>query len=377
MKLFLIGRRKQRILNQYGKNIYFTKKEKEMKFLFGLILTTLILFGCGEEKKENEKTSGENLYKIDSAEIKTEPVENPNQNFLMRYRLEPDKEYKYRIATISDNRQTIKMDTTISQVVNQKMIYLISVKPTEIDKDSIYEVVCTFTSIKLDALANDQKHSYQSGVTKDSAQLLMFANYEALINYPFNIRVDNFGNIIEIYKTDKIISRFLEIQNLKDSIKTEERNVLRGQISEGAIRPLLTQIFRKLPEKTVAKDSSWTISQPALPFLVFQFQNDYIYNISSLEEYNGDKVAVIDAKLNAKISGNQKVTEQGITYEFSKPSSEGTGKIYFNVEEGCVIKSMSKSKTVISYTMEGDTPMGKQKGSRSDVMEYTNIIELL
>ena len=348
-----------------------------MKYLFSVALIFLILFGCGGEKSENEKTAEENLYKIDSADIQTTPIENPDQNFLMRYKLELNKDYKYRIATISDNRQTIKVDTTISQNVNQKMIYLVNVKPTEIDKDSVYEVVCTFSSIKLDAIANDQKYYYQSGVTKDSTELLKFANYEALINNSFNLRVDNIGNILEIYKTDKIISRYLELQNLKDSITTEEKNAMREQISEGAIKPLLSQIFRKLPEVTVAKDSVWTISQPAFPFLVFQLQNNYIYNIDALEEYNEDNVAVIDAKLDAKITGNTKVTEQGVTYEFNKPSSEATGKIYFNVEEGYVLKSMIKSKTVISYTWEGDTPKGKQKNSRSDAMEYTNIVELL
>jgi hypothetical protein len=348
-----------------------------MKCLLSVAVIFLFLFGCGGEKSENEKIASENLYKIDSAEIKTKPTENPNQNFLMRYNLELNKEYKYKIATVSDNVQTIKVDTTISQNVNQKMIYLINVKPTEIDKDSIYEVVCTFNSIKLDAIANNLKHSYQSGVTKDSTELLKFANYEALVNNPFNLRVDNKGNILEIYKTDKIITRYLELQKLEDSITTQERSTLREQISEGAIKPLLSQIFRKLPEKIVAKDSSWTISQPAIPFLVFQLQNNYIYNINALEEYNEDKVAVIDAKLDAKITGNTKVTEQGITYEFNKPSSEASGKIYFNVEQGCVLKSLIKSKTTISYTMEGDTPTGKQKGSRSDVMEYTNIVELL
>ncbi len=348
-----------------------------MKYLFGIVVIFLFLSGCGGEKNGDGKTTEENLYKIDSTEIETTPAENPNQNFLMRYKLELNKDYKYKIATISNNKQTIKVDTTITQNVNQQMIYLVNVKPTEIDKDSIYEVVCTFSSIRLDATANDQKHSYQSGVTKDSTELLKFSNYEALINNPFNIRVDNTGNILEIYKTDKIISKYLEMQKLKDSLTTEERNAMRQQISEGAIKPLLSQIFRKLPDESVAKDSVWTISQPAFPFLVFQLQNNYIYNIDELEEYNDDNVAVIDAKLDSKITGNTKVTEQGVTYEFNKPSSEASGKIYFNVEEGYVLKSMIKSKTAISYTMEGDTPTGKQKGSRSDVMEYTNIVELL
>ncbi|HSP89048.1 MAG TPA: DUF6263 family protein [Ignavibacteriaceae bacterium] len=348
-----------------------------MKYILSITIIFLFLLGCGDEKSGSDKVSDENLFKVDSSEIKTTPVENPNQHFLMRYKMELDKEYKYRIATITDNKQTIKLDTVINQNVNQQMIYIVSVKPTELDKDSIYEVSCTFNSIKLDAIANNQKHTYQSGVTKDSTELLKFANYEALINNSFNLRVDTKGNILEIYKTDKIISKYLEMQNLKDSISADERNAMREQISEGAIKPLLSQVFRKLPDSNVAKDSSWTISQPVVPFLVFQLQNNYIYDITGLESFNDENVAVVEANLQANITGNTKVSEQGWNYEFDKPSSVASGKIYFNVEKGYVIKSTIKSKTTISYSMEGNTPTGKQKGSRADVMEYTNIVELL
>jgi hypothetical protein len=291
--------------------------------------------------------------------------------------MELNKEYDYRIASISSNSRTMEMDSIVSQGVSQKMIYLLSVKPTEIDSDSIYEVVCNFNSIKLDATANNEVYAYQSGVTKDSVELTKFANYDALVNNPFNLRVDKTGNILEIYKTDRIVSRFLELQNLKDSVTTEEKNGLREQISQGAIKPLLSQIFRKLPEEVMAKDSSWTISQQPFPFLVFQLQNNYKYKIESLKEFEDDKVAVIDAGLDSKVTGEPKVTEQGISYEFKRPTSEASGTIYFNIEEGYVVKSTIKSKTSISFTMEGDTPTGKQKRSQSEVTEFTNIVELL
>jgi len=348
-----------------------------MKFLFALLFSSVILFGCSEEKKENEKAAVENLYEIDTSAIETTPVENPDESFLMRYKMELNKDYRYRIASLSTNTQTIQFDTTITQDVNQKLIYIINIKPTELDKDSIYDVVCTFNSIKLDADANGQTHSYESGVTKDSLELIKFANNEALVNNSFNIRVDTKGNVIEIYKVDKIISRYLELQNLSDSLDAENISMLREQIIQGAIKPLITQIFRKLPETVTAKDSSWKISQPPFPFLVFQLQNIYNYQVSSLEEYDDNKVAVIDATLDAKITGDPKVVEQGVTYLFDKPSSEATGTIYFNIEEGYVVKSTIKSKTIISFTMEGDTPMGKRKGSRTEVSEFTNIVELL
>ena len=102
-----------------------------------------------------------------------------------------------------------------------------------------------------------------------------------------------------------------------------------------------------------------------------------LFSIRRIENFKEDKVAVINASLETKITGNNKVTEQGFTYEFKKPETEASGKIYFNVDKGCIQKARVKTKLVISYTMEGDTPAGKQKGSRSEVLEYTNIVELL
>ncbi len=348
-----------------------------MKLFFSLFITVLFFIGCGEETKDEKPESKESLFEVDSSNIETSSVENPNQDFLMRYKLELNKNYRYRIASISVNKQSMQTDTLISQVVNQNLIYIINVKPLEIDSDSIYEIACTFSSIKLDASGNNQTFSYESGVTKDSLELIRYANNESLINNTFNLRVNSKGEIIEIYKIDKIVSKYLELQNLQDSVKAEDKNLLRDQISQGAIKPLLTQIFRKLPENEVAKDSSWTISQPPFSFLVFKLQNNYNYKITSLEEYKGEKVAVLDAGLKSNVTGNNKTTEQGITYDFKKPVSEASGTIYFNIENGYVLKANTKTKTTISVTIEGNTPTGKQKGTRTEVNEFNNIVELL
>src|SRR5690606_13983857 len=133
-----------------------------MKFLFALLFSSVILFACSEEKQENEKAAVENLYEIDTSAVETTPVESPDESFLMRDKMELNQDYRYRIASFSTNTQTIQFDTTITQDLNQKLIYIINIKPAELDKDSIYDVVCTFNSIKLDADANGQTHSYES-----------------------------------------------------------------------------------------------------------------------------------------------------------------------------------------------------------------------
>ena len=50
-----------------------------------------------------------------------------------------------------------------------------------------------------------------------------FAEYEALVNNPFNLRVSKLGAIIDIYKADKILNKFLDIKNLSDSVDAQQK----------------------------------------------------------------------------------------------------------------------------------------------------------
>ncbi len=86
---------------------------------------------------------------------------------------------------------------------------------------------------------------------------------------------------------------------------------------------------------------------------------------------------MIDAGINFKYTGEPKVNQGNVSYSFQKPISTAEGKIYFDVDKGIQIKSRTKTRLEISYTMEANTPKGKQKGSRRDVITNTNILELL
>ena len=92
---------------------------------------------------------------------------------------------------------------------------------------------------------------------------------------------------------------------------------------------------------------------------------------------NDDKIAVIDAGLKTIISGDNKVTDRGATYIFKKPVTSAEGKIYFNISKGCVQKSKTNTRIHISYTMEVPTPKGLEKGTKTETVVNTNILELL
>lgn len=349
-----------------------------MKLLLGFILSLLFLFGCGEKKEEKApvKTSENNLTP-DTSDIATTPVEDQNQTFHMRYNFILNKDYKYSISTLTENTETMRTDTTITLHAKQNITYLLDIKPVEIDKDSITKFVCNFYSVKIDANVKGHKFSYQSGVTTDSLSKARFAEYESSVNNPFNITVNRTGDVIDITKTDKILSKFLALKNIPDTLRSQQKDKINKQVIQRGLRPLVSQVFRKIPENSLAKDSVWTYKQSPYSLVVFQVSATNIYKISSLQDYMNDRLAVIDASIETKISGKNEVSEQGFTYNFDKPVTEATGKIYFNIDKGYLQKSKVKTRLIISYTMKSNKPGGKGSGPRTEVSENTNIVELL
>ncbi len=347
-----------------------------MKKLLAAILIGVLFFGCG--KKSNEKPEDLSAKMVtDTSAIKAVPVANTNQQFNLQYKFQKGKTYQYRMTQNTEDNLTLKTDTSISQSLNQSIIYLFNITLTNIDNDGVMEFSCTIPSIKLTADANGQRFFYQSGVTKDTNELKKYSQYEALINNPFSMRVGKNGGVLEVFRADRIVDKFLQLSKLPNQPTPDQKNALRSNIVESVLKPLINQIFREVPSNTVGQDSSWTFAQPPASFLIFKLENTNLYKITGLEKYNDDTLAVVDAGLKSVVSGNTKFDERGASYNFKKPETSASGTIYFDVTKGCIQKANLKTNIHIFFTMEAPTPKGKQKGSKDEVIKTTNILELL
>lgn len=343
-----------------------------------LILLSFIFIQIGCKKEEEKPVDIIEKYAVDTSEIKTVKLENQNDQFYIKYGFSKNKEYNYRLTNIAENSQMVDAnDTLLSQKVKQTLTYLINLKILDIDVDSIYEIAFNITSVKLEADANGEKYFYESSTSKDSMDRVRYSEYVAVLNNPFNIRVSKIGEIVEIYKADRIVNEFVKLKGVADSISTAEKDYLKKDMIERALKPLVVQVFRQLTDKVLSKDSIWTNVQESTKLMVFQVQNTSTYQVKSLELLKDDKIVVIDAGLKSNISGNNKVTDRGANYTFNKPVTHAEGKIYFNLTKGCVQKSKTNSKIQISYQMEVPTPKGLEKGTKTEIVTNTNILELL
>ena len=348
-----------------------------MKKLLVLALLMLPLFvGC--KKSEEPKKEGKTFSTtFDSSDIKTIPITDGSFSSVdLKYSLKKGSEYNYRLTSITNDDQSIVADTSVSQIIKQTLTYLLKLSIKDVDKDGVMEIDFTFTSVKLAASGNGKTFSYQSGGKLSADEKLRYADYEAIINNPFTARVGAKGDILEFFRTDRIANKILELKGLKDSVSLEEKKMLQQQISEGALRPLLSQVFRKLPDNQVKKDSSWSLTNPPAQLPFFEMTNTIKFRITSFEKYNDNNLAVIDAGLSSQYRISERAKQAKVTVK--SPSYTGEGKIYFNLSKGLVEKSKTNLYLTIEMSMNAPSRTGgMQKVTQKQFTKTTNILELL
>ena len=350
-----------------------------LKNLLALFIITVLLISCGEKNNQPEnQLSEKEKYSFDSTDLKTEGVDNSGKSFQLEYKFKQGDALNYRLTTISKNIQSFTVqDSTVSQGVDQKIIYLFNVVIKEVDEDGNTEAEVKINSLKLDANANNETYSFEAGKDNDTSIIKQFSEFYSLYNNPFNVRINKKGEILEIFKADKISNKYLELKGVADTLSVEDKNMVKQDLINGVLKPFVTQVFRKVPDKEVYKDSTWFIKQPPIPFMVYQINYTNTYKVASVEKIDDGRIAVVDAGIQFAYSGQSKVNDRGIDYVFQKPVSTAEGKFYFDVDNGYQLKSRTKTNLQITYTMEANTPQGKQKGKRSETVTSQNILELI
>jgi len=349
-----------------------------LKYSVVLISFIFLFIGCGEKTdKPANDLSGDNKFTFDSTNLKTEGIDQSGKPFLMEYKFKKGDKHLYRVTSISKNTQKLEMDTTITSGVDQKIVYLIDFEVKDVDKDGITEAELKINSIKLNAEVNKEKFEFETEKDTDSSKLVQFAEYHSLHNNPFSVTFNKKGEVLEVFRAEKISNKFLELKGAADTISANDRNSIRQDIIAGILAPLVTQIIRKLSDKEVYKDSTWELKQAPVSMMVYQINYVNKYKVENVEKLDDHRIAVIDASISFDYKGQSKITQGNVTYNFDKPKSTAEGKIYFDVDQGLQLKSRTKTSMQLNYSMEANTPQGKQKGSRSDLVTNTNIVELI
>lgn len=339
-----------------------------MKHYLLIFALFMLLLSCSDEKKSTDKktikkSSEENIVK---GEMKS-----------LLYNYQKGQTFKYKLNTITSNSQTIKADTTITASMLQDANYVINFKVIDVDKNNIATISLTPVSIYVKSIINGQKAIYDSRIIYSNRERAMFADYEALKNKPFKVKVTNNGEVTEIFDVDKIINQIFVLQGIQDSVTAEQKKMFKQNYIFSGLAPIVEQLFRNVTKDKVGINSHWEQKYPST-FGAFNITNTATYKVLEFKKENEDSIAKISANLSISWTGSNTATEQGVTYTFSNPDVSGNGEIFYNLSKHLVEHSKTKIISVVELKMSSPETQNKVKEiSKKERMEITNILELL
>ncbi|MGB9664649.1 MAG: DUF6263 family protein [Ignavibacteria bacterium] len=339
------------------------------KLILFFVLISLVVWGCKKEEKKVE--TPETSTVIDTTNIKPIQVQ---ENVSLKYDLKKNSVLRFRLTNYSKNTQTLQIDSLITGYYEQTIDYYFKVNVKNKEANGNLELDFLCEKIKASgASSTGEKLIYDSeNPPVDSVQKQVAKNFDLLVNADFSVRLSPTGEVLDIYRFDSIVDKLLRDAQRKPTL--EEREAIKNDIKLGLLRPIIQQIFREFPDKSVNVDSTWEQTYP-LQLSVFEIQNTAKYKVTKFFESNGNKLVEILGTLSIQSAGKTDHTEGDITYKFLKPKATGYGKIFYDLDKKCIRNSTTDVTFELTVNMS-------QKGnpkifSRVDKIQTKNSLLLL
>jgi hypothetical protein len=343
-----------------------------MKPIYFIALFALgFIFGCRNEEKKAEPLSGD-LSSTRETNF-TKPVQIDEGVYLL-YVLNKGTTLKYKMHNYNKSTQSIVTDSTISQSMVQNIEYFFTIKIQDKEESGNLSInfVCDQIKAKGESSLGEKLNYDSRNPPEDSLERKKYINFEVLVDADFSARISPTGEIIDIFKTDKILEKI--VSGAPKLLTPAEKAQLRSDIQQAVLKPLIQQIFKTTTDKKMNIDSSWTLHYPS-QISVFELENSAHYKLKNFYEKDNSKIAEIDATLSVKSKGKSDFTEEGVNYSFEKPITSGTGKLYFDLNRKCIKRSESNVSFELVLKMK-EIQSGKE-AKRIDKVETRNITELL
>lgn len=337
------------------------------KFLAISFILAFIFVAC---KSDSNKTPQKS--EADTKPLQTTKDNNPPNIVTLKYNLEKGKKYNFLLTTEEKASDNIKADTSISQNLYRKQTLKLNFEVINIDSDGSLELNTTITNIKITMSDGHQTKSFDSD--KDANKTLEFGNYLAMVNNSFGVRITPNGDILEVTKVDKLVKKLLEYvgsqipADKKNEFINYSLNSLKLQLSQ-----IVNQVFKPLPNKQLGVDSIWTITSVS-KMGTYDVQTSINYKTLAFEKLGDDRILKYGASISNKISGKDRIIENGTEIRMEKPLINGKNTTYFNISKGCIQKSISELSTSTSMSM---LPKGGKFQMRSSKNTSNNILEFL
>ncbi len=332
---------------------------KKASLLFALLL---IITACSTKKE------------IPSNLDQLKPIDAKGESYLIGYTFNKGEELTYKLTTINQATENIKSDSVSNTNIDETANYTIALSAIDVDKDTVTEFNVNVAAIDLVSKVNGKEMKYNSVNKMTNDEKVPFIQYEAIVNNPFRMRVNKKGEVVEVTRVDKIVDKILTLQPSPQPLSIDEKASLNKNLTERAIQPLVQQLFRLMPAKKLAVDSTWSY---AYPNVVGQLQiiNQVIFKFKNVLD-GGDKIAFIEADMKTSLMGNKSMSDGKITAVFDDPVIKGGGKVYFNIDKGHLLKSETFTDQDFRVVLT-NKELGNKKVDRNQKSKNKLIVELV
>lgn len=342
--------------------------KKFISALLAFSVLVAVFISCGG--KETKSGASIQTDKLESVSVGDEKI-------YLKYKFTKGETFKYKLTTVSSNNEVIEADSTIKSKGDQTLVYVFDCEVIDVDEDNVAELNLKVSDIKFNAEINGKKVTYSSTAKISNEEKLKFMEYETICNTPYRARINQFGEVMEVSRIEKMVEKMNDMSPQKQNLTTEQKLQYAKQLGETAIRPITQMLFREMPKSNVGKDSTWTMQYPQ-QMGTLRIDNTAKFTVLDFVKVGDSKAAKINANLSAVVSGNRKGVENGVTYSFGEPKISGYGTIVFDYETGKLIKGDTGTEMKMSMSMEGKDSMGKlRKTNRTTSSANKNIVELM
>ena len=343
-------------------------------FLFALIL------GCSKKDNKNlpDNKQTQNLTNPD-AYNGLEKINVGSDKITLQYQFKKGEKFSYKLTTFTSMDQSVQTDSLVKQKSNQTLVYTFDIAVLDIDKNNIADLGITISSVTIDANLNGKRYQYDSKANNSKEDKMKFFEYETITNSQYHAKVDQKGEVMDVYDILKMVDKLIAAQppQSKKPVTGEQKAMIAKNIIDSAIKPVTQLLFKEVPGKIIAKDSSWVKRYPGT-MAVFQLDNNAKYTLNDFVKLNNFKAAKVGLNLVVKCSGQKQGTENGVSYNFDDPKITGDGIVFYNLENGRVLKSETTTKVEMNVQITSkDTSQKLKKSNRKDISVNRNVIELL
>ncbi|MCX8009857.1 MAG: DUF6263 family protein, partial [Ignavibacteria bacterium] len=248
-----------------------------MNYKIIIVLIVALLFtSCGKKKEQEKSPSRVDSSFIDETKQELIKIDGSVE---LHYNLNKGEKFKYRLNSFNKSSQSLFLkDSTISEIITQQMEYIINATVLERDDDGnvTLNLVCESVIAKAESNKGIKMEYDSKNPPQDTSVRKQFFNYEILIGSDFSVRISKIGEILDIYKTDKLVNKILS--DLPKQPSSSEKEMLRKNVQDGLIKPLVQQVFKTTTMKKANVDSSWTNPSPC-QISVFDLENTARYQV--------------------------------------------------------------------------------------------------